>query len=337
MRALILLAALPLSAAIADEVTLNDGRVLEGEIVSEDDKGLKFKMEKGTLTIDRADVKSVARKPTRAQEYKNRLAGLDPENLQSLLDLAAFASSLGLEREAVTHYLAAWRVDPLSETAKAELEKRDWHYEHGQWVSPDDYWGARGYRKLDDKWYEPQEYDWRLAQKEVRRLESLRSNAMEEMRRAEAKASAVEARVLAEHEKLVKLQQDSAQLELDLEAADNEVRRGKEEVTMALQNDVFRGAGGSPEAREEAERKLSQAKAALVAAEREAASCRKSLSASKRAVRTAEAYVEKLKRERHEAQVKAGAMAEDARVAGEDLERARAAAEKAKKDWEKSK
>ena len=79
--------------SFADVITLKDGRILEGEILQDDDKVLKIKVKNGALTIDRKDVVSIEKKSAPAQEYKERLAKLDTKNAAAQVELGVWAGS----------------------------------------------------------------------------------------------------------------------------------------------------------------------------------------------------------------------------------------------------
>ena len=92
------LAAIFLAAAavvLADKVVLNDGREYEGLIVEENDKQVKIKTSKATLSFPRDQIRSVEKGSSAVAERVTRLEGLEPENLQGYLDAAEWFAGDG--------------------------------------------------------------------------------------------------------------------------------------------------------------------------------------------------------------------------------------------------
>ncbi|MBI2923322.1 MAG: hypothetical protein HYY18_19880 [Planctomycetes bacterium] len=92
------LAALFLAAAavaLADKVVLNDGREYEGLIVEENDKQVKIKTSKATITFPREQIKSVEKGSSAVAERVTRLEALDPENPAGYLDAAEWFAGAG--------------------------------------------------------------------------------------------------------------------------------------------------------------------------------------------------------------------------------------------------
>jgi predicted esterase len=69
-RALLLavLVILPVTAALADEITLKDGRVLEGKIIREDELSVTLKLKLGEMTFNRDQIESIEYGPVEEPE-----------------------------------------------------------------------------------------------------------------------------------------------------------------------------------------------------------------------------------------------------------------------------
>lgn len=101
MRAAFRIAVLLMAVAAvchADKVTLKDGRVYEGVVLSEDDATIKIKTSRATLTFRKDQVESVERSGGGpVQEREKRLEALDPSRPTAYLELAQWMSGQGAE------------------------------------------------------------------------------------------------------------------------------------------------------------------------------------------------------------------------------------------------
>lgn len=77
------------AAAIA-ELTLRDGRVIEGEFVSEDENQVVILVAGIRTTIDRADIRRMELRPTIEDEYAQRRAELRDDDIEGRYDLAIY-------------------------------------------------------------------------------------------------------------------------------------------------------------------------------------------------------------------------------------------------------
>ena len=106
MRVVTLAAALLLlGTASADIITLKSGKVIRGEIVSEDDETVKIKVKVGTITmtssVARAEIEKIEREIQPAQRAAKILADLKKDDPASFRSAIAELRELGLESEAV--------------------------------------------------------------------------------------------------------------------------------------------------------------------------------------------------------------------------------------------
>lgn len=202
-----------------DEVTLKDGRVIEGDVTEDDGKVLKIRLRKGTVTLDRADVVSVVEKPTPEQEYEERLSRLAAGDAAAQLEFALWAGSHGFEDEAVRHLLEAHRLDPALERAEAELKKRDYHLVEGVWKDAETYYPSIGWYKLDGRWYHPVEHAWRVLLREVDRLEKVRDTTIATLRSLRAARGRLTTLVAAERAQVEAYPRRIAEADAELKAA----------------------------------------------------------------------------------------------------------------------
>jgi hypothetical protein len=249
------LAALALAAAAsADEITLKDGRVLKGDVTSDDGKVVKIELRKGSVTVDKTDVVSIVEKPTAEQEYEARKAKLDVGNARAHLELGTWCAKNDLPEEAVRHFLEAHRLDSSLDAAAVELKARDWHLVDGVWQDPDTYYPALGWLKLGGTWYHPVEHAWRSALADVDRAKSAIEKLKEELTEAKAKAKRAETNQEAERKKLEELSRDLTQAEnavadaqRDLTEAESKEKQAEADVKaaeIAFENSAS-GEGGN--------------------------------------------------------------------------------------------
>ncbi|MEK7465923.1 MAG: hypothetical protein AAB074_00790 [Planctomycetota bacterium] len=333
--------------AAADVVTLKDGRVLEGQVLEDDGKTLKIKMKKGTMTLEHKDVASVVEKPTPEEEYKERLAKLDPNNAVSQFDLGRWAGGRDLPDQAVQHLIAAWKIDPKLEGIPAELTKQDYHLVDGHWRDPDTYYPSIGYIKFENRWCSPAEHAYRMGLREVATLAAARDAAKSALGGGSGKVKKIETRASAERtnieriEKLiVKATADQAAVLERVAAAEGKVKAASDKL-VAVQEKEKPKEGDPPKdaspAMKDAEKKLI---AARTAAEKES----KALTAVKKtstdlAVEKSAAQVrlKAIETEKSAAETEIVDLEAEIKRAQAAVDEATAAAESLKAAWEKAK
>jgi hypothetical protein len=330
-----LFAFLALSAvASADQVTLKDGRVLEGEIVEENEKSVKLKLKMGAMTIDRADVQEIVRKLTPQQEYRERLAKLDTASAEQQLEIGVFARRNDMKEEALGHFLAAWELDPSSKAAATELKALDYHLVNGKWLTPDEYYPLQGYLKLDRKWYAPLEHAWRLAARETEKKEGERRLAEEAVTKAHRAISEGESRVRELTEKIVDLENeiDDARLKkVDIDAEYTEAR--------ATHKGAVNDPGHSSELANERKRaadRLARAIEKLNEADRALRKIDEKIEKAEKAIAAADEEIARVGYERENAEKNIKDLEKTVEAAEAAVRKQRAVADEAKKVWEKS-
>ena len=120
---------------LADIIHFKDGRKIEGVIVSEDAKKVKLKTKYGTKEFLLSEIDKIEKKKTRDQEYKERLASLNKEDIDSVFELVAWCKANKLDSKAKVHLKEIIKLDPNNAKARSEL----------------------GYQRFEGKWYTPRE------------------------------------------------------------------------------------------------------------------------------------------------------------------------------------
>ncbi len=79
------------ATAFADQVTLSDGRVLEGRIVLENDREVKLELSRGgAITVPRKDVRSIERGKSNLDRLEERLGALHPGRPEAYVEAGAW-------------------------------------------------------------------------------------------------------------------------------------------------------------------------------------------------------------------------------------------------------
>ncbi|MEK7466811.1 MAG: hypothetical protein AAB074_05285 [Planctomycetota bacterium] len=356
MKRALVLAALVLAAgrARADLITLKDGRVIEGDVISDDGNVVKVKLRMGAITLEKDKIASIEEKLTPEQEYAERMKDLDEKDAKSQFELAEWLESVKLEKDAIRHFIAAATLDPDFKAASDELASRDWHLVAGEWQDPDTYYQGRGWVRFEGRWTHPLEYSWRLSQqirkKMDERLAAGRAAALRERHareRAEASRDAAARAIVARTREHADTEAAIPGAEADVKAADrsrDSAERAVERAQWFYDQERLRAQREEPNVAGQADLDLRRAKKAfamaefdLSQAERRVADLEKLAASLGAAISAAEAGEAKAEKD-----AKAAAAAEAEALAGlQELEQLAAAAkseeEKAKGAWEKAK
>src|SRR5436309_14266541 len=75
----------------ADVITLEDGRGLEGEVVSETEDEVEIKIPFGATKIPRSRIVKIEKKPSPEQELRSRRAKLGDKDAAGRIELARWA------------------------------------------------------------------------------------------------------------------------------------------------------------------------------------------------------------------------------------------------------
>lgn len=104
-----------------DEFTLTDGRFLEGDIVYESETFVTIRTADGVVTVNREDIKSHRKRATPFDEYRQRLAQLDPVDTKGHFELGRWCVEKKLLQEAVFCFRKTLSIDPEHADARREL------------------------------------------------------------------------------------------------------------------------------------------------------------------------------------------------------------------------
>lgn len=116
----ILLAA---GVARAEIIFLEDGRVLEGEIVSKTDDEVSIKTSSGaTIIVEPWEITKTVKKEDILKEYEEKKEKLDEKDAKALYELAKWCKKHCLKEQYKELLKAALKVDPKHAEAKKELD-----------------------------------------------------------------------------------------------------------------------------------------------------------------------------------------------------------------------
>jgi hypothetical protein len=167
--------------AFADEVVLNNGSTFTG-VVREEYGRVILEVEGGTMTFDRAHVRSVRKGEDLVREFEERRRGAT--DAQKTYELAVWARGKGLQDRANALFRKVIELDPDHADARKAL---GYERVHGSWLKGDDLMTAKGFIKYNGQW---------LSQETVLRL------------REQDLALTIERERIASNERIVKLQAD---------------------------------------------------------------------------------------------------------------------------------
>lgn len=354
-RAFTLAAVLTLStAAVADIITLRDGRVIEGDVIADDGKTVKVKVRFGALTFDREQILSIEEKPTPEQEYEERLKTLDEKDARAQFEIGQWAESVKLEKEAVRHFIAAAKLDPGFQAAVEELGSRDWHLLDGEWVDADTWYPARGWVRFEGRWTHPLEYSWRLSQQIRKKMEDrlasangqvLRSRQARE--RAEAAGEAARRTIEARGAQRAEVEQELPGAEASVRAAErsrDRAERAVERAQWTYDQERLRQQRGEANALGQADIDLREAKRAFALASFDLTQAERRLTDLEKLSASLAAAVEAARDAASRAAEEAAAAAEQEKTAAagiqeleQQVEASRAEELKARLEWEKAK
>jgi hypothetical protein len=168
MRALALALFLA-SPALADEVELLSGTIVEGKVV---DQGDSIKVVRGGASVvyPKSMVRKIVPKKTVEDLYEERSKGLRADDLDGRLRLARWCVDQHLAAQAVAEFKKAVALSPDHEEARlgAGFLKLD-----GKWVPEEAYYAAKGMVRHKGRWVTPEQRDLDVALEEQKELERI--------------------------------------------------------------------------------------------------------------------------------------------------------------------
>ena len=177
--------------AAADEVFIRGGGQLTGEVVERGPDSIVVDIGTGRIGLRLSSVERIVPGATPHAQYRERAAGLEPDDVAGWLALADWARDHRLEAQARDSFDNVLAADPGNTAARRALG----HVQvDGEWMTREESYRARGYVRLEGSWVSPDEgrallEERRLAVEE-RRVEA---EAQARVREAEAGARMAEA------------------------------------------------------------------------------------------------------------------------------------------------
>ena len=176
------------SSIRADVVHLKSGGSVEGRVIERTASSVEIDIGAGSITLSMESVVRIEEGRSPLDDYDERAARLDDNDLDGWLELARWASSEGLGTQSRRAYEKGLSISPDHPEANAALGR----VEHdGRWMSEEEAYKARGYVKFGGEWMTPAEQDAIL-----RQARAATDTAQQEAqaRSAEAKARDADAR-----------------------------------------------------------------------------------------------------------------------------------------------
>ncbi len=140
----------------ADTVVFKGGHKLEGTVLEEGPGWIRFKTRFGTQKIERSRIREIIAGKTREQEFADRRAGLDLDDLAGHVELALWAKTNKLKRESQELFEYILVLDPDHALSRRELGHVKYN---GDWITKEEHeriqeaeWKAKGYVKKGGRW-----------------------------------------------------------------------------------------------------------------------------------------------------------------------------------------
>ncbi len=143
------------ASARADIVILEDCRKLEGETKREGEN-LIVSGPFGKLKIPRKYVWKIIEQETPWAKFERCFKDIATDNAKGYLELGKWAKTAGLRAEANRAFEAAMAADPENAEARALL---NFEKINGVWLRGEELLIAKGWKKHEGYWYEPEEYE----------------------------------------------------------------------------------------------------------------------------------------------------------------------------------
>ncbi|MBI4822134.1 MAG: hypothetical protein HY791_38100 [Deltaproteobacteria bacterium] len=188
--------------AAADELVLAGGEVIEGVVV-ERDAEVEVRMDSGTITFGRDEVKEIRRTPSLMAELAGKQKKLTPGDVEGLYKLALWAEQSGLGSTARGMFEEVILRKPEHDGARRALGYRKLD---GRWVDEEAFMMSKGYVKRSGRFVTPEvaaaeiKAEAEEAERRQKRLDERRLDLME-AQVAEANARAKKAEADAEEAK----------------------------------------------------------------------------------------------------------------------------------------
>ncbi|MBI2919808.1 MAG: hypothetical protein HYY18_01835 [Planctomycetes bacterium] len=126
------------SISLADKIYLNDGRVIEGTIVSQSETEIKIDIGKNgaKITFPMGQVKRIERTAASPEQlYKARLLVTDRTSPDQLVGLADWCVANRMEARGAEHFVEALKLQPDHARARGRLAELGYKEVEGKWLS----------------------------------------------------------------------------------------------------------------------------------------------------------------------------------------------------------
>lgn len=180
------------SAPRADVVYLTSGGKLEGRIVEQTESSIEVDIGAGSLTFPMSSVERIEEGRSQLDDYDERVRGLAENDRDGWLELAQWASSVGLGTQSLRAYEHVLTLDPSNPEANRALGRVE---VDGRWMTEDEAYRARGYVMFEGQWMTPAEQESILRAREADQAaaQAQAQSAEAQAREAEARAREAEA------------------------------------------------------------------------------------------------------------------------------------------------
>jgi hypothetical protein len=185
------------AAVFADVVFLKSGGKMEGRIVERSESSVEIDIGAGTLRFPMSSVDRIEEGRSTLDDYDERAAKVAPDDRDGWLELARWASGVGLGAQSRRAYERVLALDPADSEANRALGRVQ---VEGQWLTEDEAYQARGYVLFEGRWVTPSEQESILRSRESERAaaQARAQTAEAQAREAEARAREAEAQADAE-------------------------------------------------------------------------------------------------------------------------------------------
>jgi len=180
------------SASRADVVHLKGGGKLEGRIVERTESSVEVDIGAGSLTFPMSSVDRIEEGRSPLDDYDDRTRDLAANDRDGWLELARWASGVGLGTQSLRAYQHVLTIDPKDPEANRALGRVE---VDGSWMTEDEAYRARGYVMFEGQWMTPAEQESILRAREADQAaaRARAQSAEAQAREAEARAREAEA------------------------------------------------------------------------------------------------------------------------------------------------
>jgi hypothetical protein len=216
----------------ADIIELDDGRKIEGEILSETDDEVEIKIPYGATKFPRSRIVKITKKASPEQEFRDRRAKLDAKDVKGRIELARWVLEHHFPREKAAELsVEAWRIEPGNDGSIELLAtKLDYHYEQDAWLDAEHWYPQHGYVRKGGSFITTEEAAYEDALALVTKLKAALAAADLDLKNAQDA-------VTQAPERLKKIKKDLDDLKADQATATSKKQTAKATVD-ARDNDV---------------------------------------------------------------------------------------------------